>query len=291
MGGVAGEGVAGPAVRGEGEEGGGGGGLGGRVAAGLAEVAGAEDEAVVDDQGVAAGAQLDGVAAGGGGHEEAAVARVEGEGGVALAVGAFEFQREGGVEGGGWRGGGGEGVAGADGAHECEGRVGDAAGHRVGEVDGRDDHHAEPGLGHERELGGEAVDRAAVAEPALAEALLHREAEPEAGGRAGIGELGLPHGFEGLGGEEAAVAALQRAAPEHDLDEAREVEDGRVHAAGGRHPEFEGGRVVVGAVDAPHVGVGEVVDDVGFGRERAVAHADGRQHRALSRSRRRVRPG
>ena len=153
--------------------------------------------------------------------------------------------------------------------------------HRVGDVDGGDDDYAEPGLGHEGELRGEAVDRAAVAEPALAEALLDREAEAESGVGTGVGELGLPHGFEGFGGEQAALPALQLAAPEHDLDEAREVQDGRVHAARGGHPELEGGRVVVGPVDAPHVGVGEVVDDVGFGGEGAVVHADGGQDRAL----------
>ena len=178
-------------------------------------------------------------------------------------------------------GGGGEGFAGACRDHEFEGGVGDATGNSVGDVDGRDDDHPEPGLGQEGELGGEAVDRAAVAEPALAEALLDREAEAETGGRAGVGELGLPHGFEGLGGEEASLRAFQLATSEHDLDEAREVQDGRVHAARGGHPQLEGGRVVVRAVDAPHVGVGEVVDDVGFRGEGAVVHPDGGQHGAL----------
>ena len=110
-------------------------------------------------------------------------------------------------------GGGGEGLAGSRREHEVEGRVGHAGGDRVGAVDGRNDNDAEPGAGQEGELGGEAVDRAAVAELEFAGAFLHGEAEAVSGGGAGSGELGLPHGFKGLGGEEAEGEASPVASP------------------------------------------------------------------------------
>ena len=78
--------------RGRGEEGGGG------VAVATAEEAGAEGDAVVDDEGVAARADLDGGAAARRGHEEAALAGVKLDRAGAGAVGALEFQCEGGVD-------------------------------------------------------------------------------------------------------------------------------------------------------------------------------------------------
>ena len=192
---------------------------------------------------------------------------VEVEGALAGAVGAFQRQGEGRWEGvGAAKGRLGERLAISRRQHELQRRVGHAAGECVGAVDGRDHNHAELRVGKEGELGGKPVDRAAVAEPALAEALLHGEAQPISGSGAGLRELGGPHGFERLGGEEA-IPAL-----EHHSHEAREVQDGRVHAAGRGHAEFEAGRVEIRPVEPPHEGVGEIVDDPRFGRKRAARH-------------------
>ncbi len=204
-------------------------------------------------------------------------------------------------------GAGGEGLAGARREHEFQRRVGHAGGDRVGAVDGRDDHDAEPGAGQEGELGGEAVDRAAVAEPEFAGTFLYCEAEAVPGAGAGRGELGLPHGFERLGCQEAGVRAVgvglaagrvgriagcglpaaaapgpaQLAAPEHHPHESREVEHGGVHAARRRHPELEGGCVEEPAIESPHVGPGEVVDYILLWDECAARHADRVDDRTL----------
>ena len=76
-------------------------------------------------------------------------------------------------------------------------------------------------------------------------------------------------------------AFLQRAAPEHDPHEPREVQDCRVHAAGRRHAEFEAGRVEIRPVETPHVRVREVVDDRGIRRKRAAGHPHGLDDGAL----------
>ena len=201
---------------------------------------------------------------------------IEVEGAVAGAVGAFQRQGESRWHGvGAAKGCLGDGLTVARRQHEGQRRVCHAAGEGVGAVDGGNHDHTEPRVGQEGELRRKPVDGPAVAEPALAEPLLHREAEPVAAGRARLGELGRPHRFEGRGREEP-IPTL-----EHHADEAREVQDRGVHAAGRGHAEFEAGRVEIRPVEPPHVGMGEIVDDRGVRHERAVRHPQGIEDGAL----------
>ena len=171
-----------------------------------AEEAVAVCEAVIDDQGVAVGCEVPRSRRRALGvmkrrPSRSSSSRAESP----VAVGALELQGEGGVEGGragGW-GPVGRGSPEPRRQHELQGRVGHAAGHRVGAVDGRDDDHAELGAGQECELGGEAVDRAAVAEPAFPEALLDRRSRarirwPRRDRRTGAPTW--PRGWRGRGG-------------------------------------------------------------------------------------------
>src|SRR5205085_794105 len=109
--------------------------------------------------------------------------------------------------------------------------------HRIRIILRRADDDAELLVGKRRELGGEAIDGAAMADDAFAVDLADEEAEPEAGLLVLLGELDLVHRFERFLLENLlAVGPL--AAGEEELEELRHVVDTGVEVAGRVHAEL-----------------------------------------------------
>ncbi len=161
-----------------------------------------------------------------------------------------------------------------------EGDVGNMTRHAVGHVARRADDHAQLVVGQGRQLGGEAVDRATVADAALALELRDHEAQAEAGLLVLLRELDLVHLFERFALEKLlALGGL--AACEQELEEFGLVVDGRIQAAGRRHAKVPDRRRELAAVVGPHERFGEAFAQHGRRVVTAVRHADGGQELAL----------
>ena len=123
-----------------------------------------------------------------------------------------------------------------------------------------------------RELGGEAVDRTAVADALLPFHFADHEAQAETALAAGFRKLRAKHLGDRLGLEE--LLAVERSIGEQARLELRQIEDGGIHAPGGWRAEFEGRRRELAAVIGPHDGVGEPLLHLRGWSERAGFHSE-----------------
>eukprot|EP01136_Pigoraptor_vietnamica_P030520 Opistho-1_new@89877 len=141
---------------------------------------------------------------------------------------------------------------------------------RIAGIDRREDDHADPGIGHQLQAGDMAIDRAAMADGALAIERAQAKAEPEAA-RPGLAILLTPHFGEGRGLQHRAAAI------EHRAGESAEIGGVGVEAARCRGAEFERRRGPAPAVEAVHLRPGHrPLQRAAF--ERARRHAERAQH-------------
>ncbi len=145
-------------------------------------------------------------------------------------------------------------------------------GDAVGAVARRYHDDAELVVGQRVQFRGEAVDRAAVADAAVAVETAHHEAEAEGAFVAGLGVLRLPHLFQRFRLHDHVVARL--AAGEQHGQEARQVVDRGVEAAGRVLAERERRRRGLAAVVGPHHRLRQVLRHRGVGLQAAVLHAE-----------------
>ena len=216
----------------------------------------AEAERVVGHEGVSPGpgAEREPGAAGRAQEEEPVVPRDQLDGGFPLLrdVTRLEAAGEAGRQGLG-RLDRRRGLALLRGEHHPEGGVGDPRGAGVGAVLGDDDGDPEPVVRQGGELGGEPVDRAVVADLAMAVELGEDEPEPEAPRRLLPlpGELRRPHRLQGLGLHDRPAGSPPLV--EQGGEELPEVEHGAIQVAGRGVAERERRRVEGPAVVGPHL--------------------------------------